>query len=298
MIRVRLFSAAVACCVIAGQSMLFGSDLILLNTYETGLPTPHAAAFDPFRDSIWLHGSFSADFVEMSRSGVFTGNAFAQAGDASDDSDITIIEEPINIGGTMVPAGTALFGTGDDFSGPGNDAHLYAIDPVTGVVLAEQDLPGSLLGTNTSNNIVGIGHSTVSDTLFFTSYVSDGVMEYDPATGSIIREFTLSPPGTTSFNIFYGDIEYNEADGLLYAAGVQPIIRVVTTTGDFVRDYDLAPLGVEGQLSGIGIDAGRQEIWVTNTMGDLYQLAIPEPSTFACMIIVSPLVILRSRRTG
>ncbi len=267
------------------------SDIVLLNTFSTGLQVPHAAAFDPFADSIWLHESFGENFVEASRDGVFTGSTLAQPGNLSDDSDITIIDEAINVNGVVVPAGTMLFGTGDDFDGPENDAHLYAMDPTTGGILSAIDLPDTLLGTMTRNNIVGVAHSSVSDSLFFTSYRSDGVMEFDPSTGDVLNEFTLSPPGSTPFDIFYGDIEFNEADGNLYAIGIEPIIRVVTPSGAFVKDYDLGPLGVVGQLSGLGIDADRSELWITSTNGNLYHLGIPEPSTLSIIGIGGLFVI-------
>lgn len=79
------------------------------------------------------------------------------------------------------------------------DAHLYVIDSSTVVLLADVDLPATRLGSATSSNLDGGDHLTA--TLFFTFYVRNRVIEYEPSTGSVVNEFALyrmERPGSIS----------------------------------------------------------------------------------------------------
>jgi hypothetical protein len=93
------------------------------------------------------------------------------------------------------------------------------------------------------------------------------IAEIDPATGAVLNDFG---PGA-DFTVNYGDLAVSAASGNLYlVSSDHAFIRELTPTGAFVQDIPL-PAGVSN-VSGLGIDDGRGEGWLSGTGGDVYRI--------------------------
>ena len=255
--------ATIAAALLAAMFGSRAEAYVLLNTYNLGAGCLNAAAFNSATDQVWAkpcHGNFRT----YDRNGVLQSTLTDTT--VSDDSDFTFANEAVNINGTLVAAGSILYGNGD---APGG-ARLYGRDPTTGANLASIAAPNP--GFSFNGNMVGAGYSATSNTFFLLSWTQDRVIEFDAATGTVVSNFT-----TGGYDVFYGDVEVEDATGnLLLVSDANTNLRVMTAAGAFVQDINLAALGITG-ASGLGLDQFRGELWISSTNGRLYQLGGFQP---------------------
>jgi hypothetical protein len=100
-----------------------------------------------------------------------------------------------------------------------------------------------------------------------------------PRPGEAADDFDIIGTSSADYTINFGDLEVHPVNGnLLLVSSDETTIRELTPTGVFVSDYAL-PAGVSS-LSGIGVDAGRGEVWVSGTSGNVWRIGeVPEPGT-------------------
>jgi len=259
-----VFAATFAVATLIGVSN--ASAYVLLNTYNTGAGCLNAAAFNSATDQVWVKSCFGSYRV-YNRDGTLAGTL--PDSHPSDDSDFTFANEAVDLGGTSVAAGSILYGNGDDSRGP----RLSGIDPSTGAEIASVVAPaatGPSFGFG--GVLVGTGYSATSNSFFLLSWSADRIMEFDAATGDQLNNFSISPSGPAAYDVYYGDVEVNDATGnLLIVSDADTRLRELTSSGAFVQDIDIYALGISG-ISGLGLDQYRGELWLSSTNGHIYQL--------------------------
>ena len=191
-------------------------------------------------------------------------------GGGSSSFDLDFLPVPVNVGGTVVPAGTLLAANG------GNE--LHAINKDTGAVLATRTMSG-IGGT------VGMTYHAGRNSVFVVNFSSDMITEVNPETGvpinpgTGINTFSVRPPGAplfsgVGFDVFFGDLDVDEATGNLLVVGTsQNAIRELSPTGVFIRDIDVT--GLASSMGGIAIDNANREAWVANIGGPITRIALP-----------------------
>lgn len=208
----------------------------------------------------------------------------------SDDFDLDYLDAGINLGGTAVAAGALLVTNGDD-----SPDTVFAIDATDGTVLASVAIG--------DDQTVGVSYDPATDRLYSMDWDSDIVRVFDPADGTQTNSFSVTPAGATPLDVFYGDIDIDADGNLQIVTDVIEQTRVLTTSGDFVQDFDLALLSPSDNLdlTGLAFDNARGEAWVTSRSGLVYQLegfpiGVPEPSTLVMLAASIGLATRRSQR--
>lgn len=172
-------------------------------------------------------------------------------------SDLDFVSASVNIGGTVVPAGTLLY-----VSGQVAPPVVYGLDKDSGDVLAEVEL------SDLPPTTPGIAFHPIRGTIFILNQNRE-IREIDPATGDVLSTFNLVPPGSGFFSVSWGDLDVDPATGNLYVVGSsQERIRELTPTGEFVRDHDISDSGLTNiyqrfNPAGLAI-AADGGIWIQN----------------------------------
>lgn len=140
------------------------------------------------------------------------------------DDDMEVPSEPVDVGGTVVPAGTLLI-----FEGEVSPPRVFAVDPSDGTVLAEQVFGVTGMGQWTG----GAFHSTTG-TCFVTGWNTNEIHEIDTETGTLIHTFPVRPPGSPDWTLYYSDLDVLDADGQLYlVSSNQNVVRALSPTGEW-----------------------------------------------------------------
>jgi hypothetical protein len=122
-------------------------------------------------------------------------------------------------------------------------------------------------------NPVGGAFHPGRGTLFVVEWGSDTILEVELDTGSTLATFPVRPAGSPVFDVFYGDVSVDPASGnLLLVSSSQTTLRVLTPTGAFVRDVDLAGFGISS-MSGLGWDPATGTAWIATTNGAIHRVA-------------------------
>jgi outer membrane protein assembly factor BamB len=210
---------------------------------------------------IWVYGGGERDLHSYTDSGTFLAS-YEAPGENANDVDLEVAAESLVVAGVVVPAGTLLFVNGE--TGP---AEIYALDATTGTVLATLSTAFGV------GHVVGGGYHPGRRTFFLVqdnqppAPQANLVAEIDLSSGQVLNTFSLA--GT--FSVYYGDLEVCAATGnLLIVSSSEPHMAEFSAAGRLVR-YRQLPQGVTS-LSGIGIDDGRREAWVSSTGGTVWRL--------------------------
>jgi hypothetical protein len=264
--RTRVFFAFVVL-LTAAAGRARAQQLVLLDQFDPPtLGTLVSAGFDATSDRVWVYESFGTELLSFDRAGAFLA-AIPRPGEAANDVDIDVAPEALTLNGVPVPAGTVLFVDGE--TGP---AEVYALDPADGTVLA------SLTTAFGNDHVVGGAWHPTRDTLFLVADYLDAtpstVAEIDPATGAVLNTFGTG----AGFTVNYGDLAASGLTGnLLLVSSDHGVIRELMPTGEFVADIAL-PAGVSSP-SGIGLDEGRIEAFLSGTGGAVYHVGLGAPTT-------------------
>lgn len=249
------------------------AQLTLLDSFA-GRPGMVSLGYSAETELIWDYQAFGATFSSFTRSGAAVGT-LPRAGNSANDVDLEVLTHPLTIGTTQLPPGTLLY-----IDGESGFAEVYAVDPVTGAVLATLQTQFGM-----SHVVGGAVHAGRSSIFLVQDRVPSGtvndsvVAEVYSLTGTVLQTFQLAAP----FTVNYGDIEVDEATGnLLVVSSDMGVMREVTVNGALVADHALPP-GVGG-LRGIAIDDARGEAWVcdSSTIFRLGGVAHVPVSSFGC----------------
>jgi hypothetical protein len=264
--RRRLLGAWLApLAVTAGLGAAAQAQVTLIERHNTGIGLNLIGiAHDPDAGQLYVYRHVQAVIRVLTTDGVQIAT-LPRPGVASSDFDLNFASEPVDFGSAIVPAGTLLVVNGYD-----NPNRVYALDPLTGAVLASQSIPNS--GFGGPFTAVGGSYHPGRNTFFASDYRQNAVAEVNLATGTIVASFIV--PG--GFDTFYGDVDVNPTTGnLLLVSDKHRFIREVTPTGQFVQDIDLtAFVGINNNgMSGISFDPATGEAWLTIRWGEVVHLA-------------------------
>jgi len=212
--------------------------------------------------AIWAYACFGTTLDSYDTAGTYLGSV-PRPGGAANDVDLDTAVEPMTLAGVSVPAGSLLY-----FDGESGVTEVYAVDPVTGAVLA------TLTTAFGSSHVVGGAHHPGRDTLFLLqdgvpgNVIGNRVAEVDPDSGAILGEFSTIASG---FDINFGDLDVGAITGNLYiASSSEGSIAEFTPGGVLVRELQL-PSGVNG-LSAISVDDATGRAWVASSSGVVWHL--------------------------
>lgn len=217
--------------------------------------------FDPDAEDVWIYGCSSADIQHYSATGTYLAEV-VRPGVVANDVDLELTPRPLVLGATPVPGGSLLF-----IDGESGVAEIYAVNRTTGTVIA------TIATAFGVSHVVGGAYHPIRKTFFLiqdqvpSAADENRIAEIDPATGSVLNSFQI----TATFPVNFGDLDVCAASGnLIVASSDEARLAEYGPTGAFLQYHDL-PAGVTS-LSGIGIDDTTGDIWVANTVGNVWRL--------------------------
>lgn len=260
----RLYGIGV---LLAGATWAW-ADLTLLSTFNPGgSASINSIGFNESTDEVFVHFNHNWSVHVYARSGSYLRSFTKPSGVAGNDDDLELATEPVNVGGTIVPAHSLLIVENDN-----DPPRIVAARATDGAFLAQQAFNTSLNG-----NWTGGAYHHERDTFFCTDWSLNAVQEVDAGTGAVVQQFTIAPEGVPYFYLYYSDVDVLRASGHLYVvSNGQDFIRVMSPSGQWVVDMDVSGLGIDG-MAGIAIDDGRGEAWICGQNGVVYQVGGLEP---------------------
>lgn len=258
--------AFAACALIA--STRARAQLTTQGTFTTGLAGV-SLGVDHTTGEVWAYASFGAQIFRYSPTGAPLGSV-PRPGESANDVDIEVTSSALTLGSTPLPEGTLLF-----INGESGTVDIYAINKNTGAVLA------TLVTQFGVSHVVGGAHHAGRGTIFLVQDRVPGspnanvVAEINPQTGAVLGSFRITDVRPL-FTVNFGDLEVGGNGNLFIASSDEVTIAEFTPAGVFVAEHAL-PTGVDN-LSGIGIDRSRCELWGMETGGIVWRLGA-SPST-------------------
>ncbi|MDT0602466.1 Ig-like domain-containing protein [Thalassotalea castellviae] len=237
-----------------------------LKVYSQFNPTMGALVglgYDEYRQLTYLYPSQGAGIYVYDRSGTQL-RALTIPGEPADDFDLEVAAESLMIANTLIPQGAILV-----INGETDVAEIYALDPVSGVELAQ------LTTAFGNSHVVGGTYNTKTNSLFLLqdrvpASGSNTIAEINAQTGVVINTFELSNT-EHSFSVHFGDISSDPLTGNLYViSSIENVIAEYSTTGDFLRNINL-PQGV-AQVSGIELSHNGSQVWLSANTGEVFEL--------------------------
>ncbi|MAY73504.1 MAG: hypothetical protein CMJ31_02050 [Phycisphaerae bacterium] len=234
---------------------------------------------------IYAHVSNTTTLQRYNADGTSFGADLAWVPGGGNDSDIDFSITPLEIGGILVPAGTMLVTQGEP-----STQTLYAVDAGTGSILASQDLAEPI------GQLTGGAIDPFSGMLYTIDWTNDVIRVFDPSTGVAGVSFGFGG----NFDAFYSDVEISASTGELFlVSSSQNVIRVLSASGEFLRDINVDDLGISG-MSGIAFDDRTGDAWISSTNGSIYRVGgltagVPAPASAALLGLGSLMVTSRRR---
>ncbi len=244
------------------------AQLTLSNSFNpAGLSSLCALGYDTVLHKVWVYNCSGDSIHCFDTTGVKLGAVIAP-GESANDVDVEIAPVAFNMAGTAIPQGTLLF-----INGETDSAEIYAIDPISGLIL-------DTLRTSFGNShVVGGGYSHGTGSFFLVQDNVPGaalenlIGEVNPMTGAVIQTYQIS----ALFNVSFGDLEVGENGNLYVVSSIEDSILELTTQGQLVQMHDL-PAGVT-TVSGMDLNCGSAEVWVCSTNGTVYSLGASNCNT-------------------
>lgn len=175
-------------------------------------------------------------------------------GEVANDVDLFFTTAPITLGATLLPGGTLLF-----INGETGNAEVYAVDKVTGAILATLNTQFGV------SHVVGGGYDPISQHIFLIQDKVPGstnanlIAEINTVTGAVINSFQIT--GTYSVN--YGDLEVSPTGNIYLVSSDEGSIAEFSSQGVLLNTFTL-PVGISN-LSGIGLDCANEQAWVSSS---------------------------------
>jgi hypothetical protein len=245
-------------CLLANASY---AQLTISSSFNpAGLSSLCALGYDTVLHKVWVYNCSGDSIHCFDTSGVKLGAVIAP-GESANDVDVEIAPVAFTMAGTAIPQGTLLF-----INGETDSAEIYAIDPLSGLIL-------DTLRTSFGNShVVGGGYSHGTGSFFLVqdnvpgATLENMIGEVNPLSGAVIQTFQIG----SLFSVSYGDLEVGENGNLYVASSVEDSILELTTQGQLVQMHDL-PAGVSS-VSGMDLNCGSAEVWVCSTNGTVYSM--------------------------
>jgi Ca2+-binding RTX toxin-like protein len=211
-----------------------------------------------------LYAAFGDTIREFSTTGSPL-STIPRPGQSSNDFDLDVAEVSLTVGQGTVPAGGLVVTNGEV-----SPQKIFGIDRA-GTILGQLDLQGTLVGGS---------YHAARKSMMVVDYGADVIRELDPATGTLLNEFPVTPKGSPAFDVFFGDVAVSAQTGNLFiVSSTQAVVRELTADGAFVQDYEVGSLGIGG-MSGVDIDPATNDAWiVTNSNGIVYRVALEAGGT-------------------
>lgn len=244
------------------------AQLTLSNSFNpAGLSSLCALGYDTVLQKVWVYNCNGDSIHCFDTSGVKLGAVLAP-GEPANDVDVEIAPVAFTMAGTAIPQGTLLF-----INGETDSAEIYAIDPLSGLIL-------DTLRTSFGNgHVVGGGYSHSTGSFFLVQDNVPGaalenlIGEVNPLTGALLQSYQIS----SLFSVSFGDLEVGENGNLYVASSIEDSILELTTQGQLVQMHDL-PAGVS-TVSGMDLNCGSAEVWVCSTNGTVYSMGASNCNT-------------------
>lgn len=271
----------------AGLSAASAGGISLVSSFNPAEGSAiNSLGYDHVADEVYVHFNHGSFFHIFSPDGTFLGTLPKPYAGGNDD-DIEFLTSPAVIGGVPVPAGTLI-----SIENENDPPRIMAIDKTDGSVIAQQDFIAGEVG-----QWVG-GAQGSGNTFYMVDWSLDLIQRVGSDAAVIEDEFPLRPPGAPPFDIFYGDIDVLQEDGLIYAvSSTQNVIRALLPDGSWGGDFDVTGLGITG-MSGIGFDDARGEAWIGGQDGTVYRLAGFPPDGCVIADLAPPLGVLDLNDVG
>ncbi|GAC13017.1 Ig-like domain-containing protein [Aliiglaciecola lipolytica] len=235
---------------------VIGDTLEQRNAVLTALNTPVAIAADEYRQLLYVYAANTDSVSVYDRSGAVKAPLPWQ-GESANDADLDVAPVALTMANVALNQGTLLM-----INGETDNAEIYAVDPQTGIVLAQLNTEFG------SSHVVGGAYNPISKTFFLlqdnvpVNGQANQVAEIDPNTGEVISNFFFNQ-NDSMFDVSFGDLEINSTTGNLYlVSNLEGRIAEFTQTGDLVRYINL-PIEVTSP-SGIAINAAADRVWFVN----------------------------------
>ncbi len=217
-----------------------------------------ALGYDKVQQHIWIYHCNADSLICLDTNGQKLV-ALKAPGEIADDVDIDIAPVSFQFAGTTIPQGTLLF-----INGETDSAEIYAMDPLTGIVL------DTLFTSFGNHHVQGGAYHIPSGTIFFVQdgaaglTLGDRVAEINVNTGQVIQSWSFG----NLYNVYLGDLEGAENGNLYIVSSAEDSILEITTQGQFVQRYELT-FSI-GSISGFDFDCATGSIWACNTVGNVY----------------------------
>lgn len=246
----------------------------------------NSLGYDHIADEVYVHFNHSAFFHIYSSDGTFQGT-LPKPFEGGNDDDIEVLTSAAVIGGVSVPAGTLI-----SIENENDPPRIYALSKADGSIIAQQDFVATGVGQ-------WVGGAQASGNSFYMVDWSLDLIQRVSSDADVIEDtFPVRPPGAPTFDIFYGDIDVLQEDGLIYAvSSTQNVIRALLPDGSWGGDFDVTGLGITG-MSGIGFDDARGEAWIGSQNGSVYRLAGFPPDGCVIADLAPPLGVLDLNDVG
>ena len=248
-------------CVL-GLRTVSHAQLTLLNSFDPANAGGFCGlAYDADSARIWAYDCDVAVIYQYTTAGVFV-RSIPMVGGTSNDVDLTMSPEALNLGAGSVPAGRLMV-----FNGETGPCEVYGVNQGPGTVLATLN---SAFG---ASHVVGGAYHPIRNTIYMVqddqpvAATDNLIAEIDPVTGAVLNQFDL----ITSYNVGYGDLEISPVTGQLFVvSGDEETIIQYTPDGAPTEEFQL-PTGVTN-ISGLALDCASGQAWVCNTSGFIYRL--------------------------
>ena len=246
-----------------GDVSSVGGVLTIYNQFNPAMGALVGLAYDEYRQLSYLYPSQGAGIYIYDRSGTQL-QTLTPAGEVADDFDLEVAPQSFTMANVLIPQGSLLA-----INGETGVAEIYALDPVTGVLLAQ------LTTAFGNSHVVGATYNSKTHSFFLLqdrvpSSAGNTVAEVNAQTGAVVNTFELSD-ANHSFSVQFGDISSDPTTGNLYViSSVENVIAEYSATGDFLRAINL-PQGVT-QVTGIELSDNGRKIWLSANTGDVFEL--------------------------
>lgn len=209
--------------------------------------------FDPTSGNLWVYPCSGTSLYCYSSTGTLLATVL-RPGEVANDVDLFFTTAPITLGATLLPGGTLLF-----INGETGNAEVYAVDKVTGAILATLNTQFGV------SHVVGGGYDPISQHIFLIQDKVPGstnanlIAEINTVTGAVINSFQIT--GTYSVN--YGDLEVSPTGNIYLVSSDEGSIAEFSSQGVLLNTFTL-PVGISN-LSGIGLDCANEQAWVSSS---------------------------------
>ena len=240
----------------------------------------NSIGYDQLAEEVYIHFNGNANFHIYATDGTFLRTLPKPLAGGNDD-DIEFLTSPAIIGGVSVPVGTLI-----SIENENDPPRIYAVSKADGSIITQQNYDGGAIGQ-------WVGGAQASGETFYTvDWQGDSIQRVNSNSSVIEASFPVRPAGSPAFDIFYGDIDVLQEDGLIYAvSSSQNVIRALLPDGSWGGDFDITGLGITG-MAGIAFDDARGEAWIAGQDNEVHRVAGFPPDGCVLADLAPPLGIL------